>query len=213
MSAIGFLITWDPKTILAVLVVATPCPLILATPLAILCGINRAAKAGIIVKGGAALEQIGNIKAAVFDKTGTITYGTPFVEEVIPLNHVSAEDLLKSAASIEQLSSHSIAKAVVEKANTKLAVPSNFVEAPGSGVEADLENSHYTIGSHAFLLKKLTKECFKNCDEAIQTYSNKEKLLIFIARDGLCIGILVISDRIRPNVPALIQDIKAFGVQ
>lgn len=213
MSAIGFLITWEPKTLLSVLVVATPCPLILATPLAILCGINKAAKTSIIVKGGASLEQIGNTKAAVFDKTGTITFGTPYVEEVIPFDHISSEELLKNSAAIEQLSTHSIAKAVVEKANRELPVPTNFHETPGSGVEGDLDSYHYTIGSHAFIMQKLGENCFKDCQDAIQKYSQKEKVLIFIARDELCIGILVISDRIRPNVPELIQEIRSFGIE
>ncbi len=222
MSLLGFLITQEPTTILAVLVVATPCPLILATPLAILCGINRAAKTSIIVKGGAALEQVGSIKAAVFDKTGTITFGTPFVEEIIPLTclsqipgvtHISQEELLTVAAALEQLSVHSIAKAVVEKANTPLPIPTNFMETPGSGVEGNLGSKHYTIGSHAFLTKKLTANCFKHCEQAIKTYEKRGKLLIFIAENELCIGILLISDQIRPNVPSLIQDLKALGVQ
>jgi heavy metal translocating P-type ATPase len=213
MSGLGYAITRDPTTILAVLVVATPCPLILATPLAILCGINKSAREGIIVKGGAPMEQIGNIKAAVFDKTGTITYGTPFVEEVVPLNHVTAEELLYHTASIEQLSSHSIAKAVVEKANQKLIVPANFKESPGRGVEGDIDNHHYTIGSYAFLKDHLTEGCFKNCSDAINRFFARDKLLVFIARDDLCIGILVISDRIRPNIPGLLQEIKSLGVE
>jgi heavy metal translocating P-type ATPase len=213
MAALGFFLTRDPTTILSVLVVATPCPLILATPLAILCGINKSAKSGIIVKAGASMEQIGNIKAAIFDKTGTITYGTPFVEEIVPLNHVTSDDLLIKTASIEQLSSHSIAKAVVEKANRKLLVPSHFKETPGCGVEADIDKDHYTIGSHAFLKQKLGNDCYQNCQEAINRYYAQEKLLIFIAKNELCIGILVISDRIRPNVPSLIQEIQAMGVR
>jgi heavy metal translocating P-type ATPase len=213
MSALGYWITGDSVTILAVLVVATPCPLILATPLAILCGINKSARSGIIVKGGAAMEQIGRIKAAVFDKTGTITFGTPFVEEVVPLNHVTSDDLLHKTASIEQLSTHSIAKAVVEKANQKLLVPNNFKEIPGCGVEGDIENDHYTIGSYSFLKNSLGENCFKNCLDAIQRYYALKKLLIFIGKNDLCIGILVISDRIRPNVSGLIHDIKSLGVQ
>lgn len=213
MSGLGFWITGDSTTILSVLVVATPCPLILATPLAILCGINKSAESGIIVKGGSAMEQIGNIKAAVFDKTGTITYGTPFVEEIVPLNHVSAEELLFKTASIEQLSTHSIAKAVVEKANQKLVVPFNFKETPGAGVEGDLEGEHYTIGSYKFLKDRLGEDCFKNCKDAIYRYYAHEKLLMFIAKSDLCIGILVISDQIRPNVAGLIRDIKSLGVQ
>lgn len=213
MSLLGYLITRDPTTILAVLVVATPCPLILATPLAILCGINKSAQSGIIVKGGAAMEQVGNSQAVVFDKTGTITYGTPFVEEIIPLNHESAEDLLYKTACIEQLSSHSIAKAVVERAAKKLAIPKNFVEAPGRGVEADVDNDHYIIGSYPFLEEKLGDVCFKNCNEAINRFYNQEKMLVFIAKNGLCVGIFVISDRIRPRVPALLENLRALGVK
>lgn len=213
MSLFGFMITRDPITILAVLVVATPCPLILATPLAILCGINKSAQAGIIVKGGAPMEQIGTVKAVIFDKTGTITYGTPFVEEIVPLNHVTSEELLSRTASIEQLSSHSIAKAVVEKANRKLPMPTHFKEFPGRGVEGDIDQHHYTIGSYAFLESRLGEACLKTHAEAINRFFAQEKLLIFIARDTLCIGVLVISDKIRPNVPTLIQEIRNLGVQ
>jgi len=213
MSGLGFLITRDPTTILSVLVVATPCPLILATPLAIICGINKSAKSGIIVKGGAAMEQVGLAKAVIFDKTGTITFGTPYVEEIIPLNNETVEDLLYSTASLEQFSSHSIAKAVVDQAKGGLALPLNFQESPGRGVAGDLEGCHYTVGSYAFLEKELGKDCFKNCQEAIERFYNQNKLLIFIAKDALCVGILVISDRIRPGIKELIQRIRALGVQ
>jgi heavy metal translocating P-type ATPase len=213
MSLIGYLITRDPTTVLAVLVVATPCPLILATPLAILCGINKSAKSGIIVKGGAAMEQVGASKAVVFDKTGTITYGTPFVEEIIPLNHEPADDLLYKTACIEQLSSHSIAKAVVERAPKKLSLPKNFIESPGRGVEADVDNDHYIIGSYAFLEEKLGTTCFKNCNEAINRYYNQDKMLVFIAKNSLCVGIFVISDRIRPRIPALLETLNKLGVE
>jgi heavy metal translocating P-type ATPase len=213
MSLIGYLITGERTTILSVLVVATPCPLILATPLAILCGINKAARGGIIVKGGAPMEQVGKVKAAVFDKTGTITFGTPFVEEVVPLNHETAENLLQKTASIEQLSSHSVAKAIVEKAKRPLTLPTEFYESPGRGVIANIDGDHFTIGSHSFLEEKCGKECFKNSEETIQRYYAQEKLLIFIAKNNLCIGILLISDRIRPSVPSLLEKIHSLGVK
>ncbi len=129
MSALGFLITGSAETVLAVLVVATPCPLILATPLAVICAINRAADSGIIVKGGAPIEQIATAKAAVFDKTGTITFGTPFVEEIVSLNGESEQDILYHAAAVDQFSSHSVAKAIVAKAQESfkiLPLPQNF---------------------------------------------------------------------------------------
>jgi heavy metal translocating P-type ATPase len=213
MSALGYLITQDPTTILSVLVVATPCPLILATPLAILCGINKSAQHGIIVKGGAPLEQIGNIQAIAFDKTGTITYGTPFVEEIIPLNHETREDLLYKTASIEQLSSHSVAKAIVEKCPQKLTIPTEFKESPGKGVQGMIDGDLFTIGSPLFLESCHGKEVFQGCEEAIHQNYTREKLLIFIAKNGLCIGAFVISDRIRPKLPALIKQIYHLGIQ
>lgn len=213
MSALGYVLTRDPTTILSVLVVATPCPLILATPLAILCGINKSAQQGIIVKGGAPMEQIGHTQAMVFDKTGTITYGTPHVEEIVPLNHETLDELLYKAASIEQLSSHSIAKAIIDKANAKLTVPSNFRETPGCGVEGSIDGDHFTIGSHSFLARTLGPACFTGCEAAINRYHNQEKLLIFVAKNAQCIGILVISDRIRPNIPTLIDKLHSLGVR
>lgn len=212
MSLLGFLITRDTTTILAVLVVATPCPLILATPLAILCGINKAAKEGIIVKGGAPIEQVGKTQVALFDKTGTITYGTPYLEEIIPLNHATAEELLYKCACIEQLSSHSIAKAVLEKNTQNLILPSHFHESPGRGVEGDIEQDHFTIGSHSYLTELYGHTCFKNCEETIDRIYAREKLLIFVAKNSLCIGALVISDRIRPKIPSLIEKLHSLGV-
>lgn len=213
MAALGYLITQNPTTILSVLVVATPCPLILATPLAILCGINKSAQSGIIVKGGAPMEQIGSIQAAIFDKTGTITFGTPHLEEVIPLNHETREELLHNTASIEQLSSHSIAKAILSQEKRPLSLPSHFRETPGRGVEADLGQDHFTIGSYSFLEEKLGPSCFHRCEQAIQQSYQREKPLIFIAKNNLCIGILVISDQIRPEVPSLLKKLKTLGVK
>ncbi len=212
MSAIGYLITHNPTTILAVLVVATPCPLILATPLAILCGINKSARSGIIVKGGAPMEQVGNTKAAIFDKTGTITFGSPFVEEIIPLNHETADNLLHKTASIEQLSSHSIAKAIVDKAHGQLTVPTQFKEIPGCGVQGVIDQDVYTIGSQAFLEHTLGPSCFQNCSEEISRFYHQEKLLTFIAKNKLCVGIFVVSDRIRPGIPTLIEKMRKLGV-
>jgi len=213
MSALGFFITSNPTTILSVLVVATPCPLILATPLAILCGINKSAREGIIVKGGAPMEQIGKIQAAIFDKTGTITHGTPFVEQIIPLNHESEDDLLYKTASIEQLSSHSIAKAVVEKANRELTTPTNFKESPGSGVKGDIEGDHFVIGSHSYLEDLCGKSCFEGCEKTIDEVYSEEKLLIFIAKNSLCIGAIVISDQIRQGVPEFLTKLRSLGVK
>lgn len=103
VSAAGWLVTNNFETILSVLVVATPCSLIFATPVAIISGINKAAKTGIIVKTGTAIEQVAKTQVAVFDKTGTITFGTPAVERIISFDGTSCDEILLKAASLEQL--------------------------------------------------------------------------------------------------------------
>lgn len=213
IAAIGFLLTKDFTTVLAVLVVATPCPLILATPVAVICGINKAADVGIIVKGGASLEQIASVKAALFDKTGTITFGRPRVEKVVSFNkEMTEENILFYAASIEQFSSHSIASAIVKKAletGMTLPLPKIFKEMPGKGVEAEIDGQHYSIGSYDYLEKWVSKE-----NQALTNiYYEDGKTVSFLVKDSSCIGYIVISDQIRPDVPILMQRLHDLGVK
>lgn len=214
IAAIGFWITRDFTTVLAVLVVATPCPLILATPLAVICGINKAADLGIIVKGGAPMEQIASVQAALFDKTGTITFGTPMVEKVVSLSKMSEESILYHAAIIEQFSSHSIASAIVKKALQivkALPLPQIFREIPGRGVEGDVDGEHYIVGSYAILEKQLDNQ-YDN-EAIVKHYYEEDKTLVFLFKDHTCLGFLVISDHIRPSVPSLIEKLGDLGVK
>jgi len=216
MALIGYLITRDAHTILSVLVVATPCPLILATPVAVLSGISRAAEVGIIVKGGAPIEQIGKAQIAVFDKTGTITYGIPRVKGITALNGTSEEDLLYKVAAVEQLSTHSVAESIKQKGLERfktLPLPSNFKETPGRGVEADLNGEHIHIGSQAFLEESLGALAFSGFLKVIEEELTKENLLIFIAINNKFSGFISFTDEIRTGVPALIQYLHSLGVE
>ena len=216
MCLIGYWATRDLTTVLSVLVVATPCPLILATPLAVICGINRAANAGIIVKGGAPIEQVASTQAALFDKTGTITYGTPHVEEVVPLADESEAEVLHHAAIIDQFSSHSTAKAIVAKAlehHQKLSLPAHFQEIAGEGVEGEINHEIYAVGSHAFIEKKIGIGYLNHHQDISEKYFQKNKLLIYVAKNRTCIGLIVLSDRIRPEVPAMIRRLQKLGVK
>ncbi len=216
MAALGYLLTRDPTTILAVLVVATPCPLILATPLAVLSGINKAAELGIIVKGGTPMEQIATPKAAAFDKTGTITFGTPFVEEIVPFNSETAQELLFKAAVIEQFSSHSVAKAIVDKGLDQfktLPLPAHSSEFPGRGVKGEIDSDQFIIGSYNFLKAELGPHCFDKTQPTIDRYYKQEKVLVYIAKNGTCIGFVVLSDRIRPGIPGMVQKLHELGVK
>jgi heavy metal translocating P-type ATPase len=217
VAAFGFLLTQNPVTILAVLVVATPCPLILATPVAVISGVNRAAKKGIIVKTGAAIEQIGRAKAVAFDKTGTITFGTPMVEKIIPIDHVGQDKILYDAGCLGQLSSHVTSQSIARKAKErfqKLEVPRNFKETPGGGVEGDLDDEHVVIGSERFLDSLFGGESIEKASgEVVREKESLGKLLTFVAIDSNPTGVIVSSDQVRAGVPVMIQKLHDLGVQ
>jgi heavy metal translocating P-type ATPase len=209
MCALGWLITGDPRTILAVLVVATPCPLILAVPVAVIGGVNRAARAGIIVKGGAALEQIGRAGAVVFDKTGTLTYGTPVVTAVTPFGVVQADDLLRAVGGAEQLSAHPVGVALAEEAKRRvgaLPLPEHVREAPGRGVEADVEGRRVIVGSPGFLAERIT-------DVALPAPDRSGGLAAYVAIDGRLAGVVQLDDQLRGGVPALLRRLAQLGVR
>jgi len=207
MCAIGWAITGDPTTILAVLVVATPCPLILAVPVAVLGGINRAASASIVVKSGTAIEQIGHVSVVVFDKTGTLTFGTPTIDQVVTLNGVSQGDLLHIAGSVEQLSAHTLAQAMTSAAQKQqaLSLPTNFQERSGFGVEGDLGGQHIVLGSPRYLNDKTGK--------TIPTTAVSPELATYIAIDNQLAGLVTFKDQLRPGAPELMQRLRALGVQ
>ena len=130
----------DPIRALAVLVVATPCPLILAVPVAIVSGVSRAAKAGVLVKGGRALEALARVRVLVIDKTGTLTYGQARIVGIRPVAGFPPERLLQLAASLDQASKHVIARALVQEAQAKrldLLLPTEVEEVPGEGAGRD----------------------------------------------------------------------------
>ncbi len=218
MATVGWLLTHNVTTVLAVLVVATPCPLILATPLAVISGINKAAKESIIVKNGTAIEQIGRGRVVVFDKTGTITYGTPMIDRVISLEG-DDDKMLRTAASVEQLSSHPLAIALAREGKERfgrLPTPTDFRESPGQGVEAYLEGRHVVIGSQHFCELKMGREfdsgAARTVDE-VQREGGGGRLTSFAAIDGQPAGVVVFADQIRPGVPAMMRRLRELGVE
>ena len=220
VSAFGWIITADPRTMLAVLVVATPCSLIFATPVAIIGGINRAARRGIIVKHGAPIELIGKTQVAVFDKTGTITYGTPEVEEIVTfdgaLGTMSHDELLFKAASVEQMSSHPVAHAVVqrgkERIQKKLAIPQNFHEIPGAGVEGDVNGERIVVGSDSIFHDISKEERHKMMEMAQEKSGSGSKMVALVGINGKPAGAIIFGDKIRTGVDNMIKELKLLGV-
>ncbi|MEO7085681.1 MAG: HAD-IC family P-type ATPase, partial [Gemmatimonadaceae bacterium] len=155
MCAAAVLITHDWVRALAILVVATPCPLILATPVAIIGGINRAAKRFVIVRNGGALEQLAKVDAAVFDKTGTITVGQPRVSSVRVPAGFDEKTVMGLAAAVEQHSSHLLARVLVDRVTADgkaLATSISNVETPGQGVTGVVDGRVVRVGARAFVV-------------------------------------------------------------
>jgi heavy metal translocating P-type ATPase len=209
MCALGWLITGNPHTILSVLVVATPCPLILAVPVAIISGINRAASFGIIVKGGTAIEQIGRAQAIVFDKTGTLTYGTPTVDQIVAFNGTAPKEIMRLAGGAEQLSGHVLAQSLTQaalKQNGSLPMPSDVHETAGYGIEAQVDGHHVVVGSPKFI----SDSTGENIPAQKLTHS---ELAAYIAIDRKPAGVVTFSDQLRPGVPELMTRLRGLGVK
>lgn len=214
MSALGFLLTHNVDTILAVLVVATPCPLIIATPIAIISGINRAAKESIVVKSGASIEQVGTAKVVAFDKTGTLTIGQPVIDSIKPANAYEEEHLLYLAGCAEQMSSHAVAKSIVAAASSrfgKLEVPSRFMESPGRGITAEVEGKTVSIGAYSYVEGTFSSPPTGEEKQRLVS-AGHGSLSSYIAIDGNIAGIIFFKDRLRPGVDRMVGRLKDLGV-
>ena len=205
MCGVAYLVTHNPASVLAVLVVATPCPLILAAPVAVIAAISRAAASGIIVKSGAAIEQVGRARVVVFDKTGTLTLGRPLVEGVFVANGRSGDELLRLASAVEQLSAHHLGQAVADAGRRRgLIIPpaADVRETPGLGVSGTVEGHAVDVGSAAYLATR----GIPPSDGAT------ERTSAFVAIDGRYAGFITFADRMRHQVPALMQQLARLGV-
>ena len=153
-AAGAWALSGEPVRALAVVVVATPCPLILAAPIALVSGLSRAARSGVIVKGAAAIETLGEARTVLFDKTGTLTIGTPDVREIVTRGELPAGEVLRLAASVDRMSAHVLGQALVDaarQADLQLDVPGDVREEPGQGIEGTVDGHRVAVGSRAFL--------------------------------------------------------------
>ena len=160
LAGAAWWLSGDPIRAVAVLVVATPCPLILAVPVAIVSGLSRAAKLGILIKGGKAIETLARVRALVIDKTGTLTIGQARLIATHVDVGVTANEVLRIAASLDQASKHVIAQTIVDEARNKglqLAVPTDVVETPGEGVVGRVDGRSVAVGGLRFLAGKVAR--------------------------------------------------------
>ena len=213
VCALAYILSGDPSRVLAVLVVATPCPLILATPVAVVGGINRAARHGIIFRHGTALEQLGRVDVAVFDKTGTLTIGRPKVDRVQTTPEFTAEELLRLAGSVEHGSGHLLARTLVQEANDRgvfLPEGKHIVEAPGQGVSGEVEGRSVTVGGWSFVVSR-----HPSAEPALRDLLSREPeagLRAYVAVDGRGVGFVEYADRLRPELAGFISRLRRLGL-
>jgi heavy metal translocating P-type ATPase len=211
VCAIAFLVSRDWLRVLAVLAVATPCPLILATPVAVIGGINRAARRHIILRHGTALERLGTATVAVFDKTGTITIGQPRVSHVIVPDGRPANCVIRLAGAVERSSGHLLARTLVDAAEgSGLALPAarEVVESPGRGVAGTVDGHRVVVGARAFVLDHVA--CGESALRAIEPAG--AGLRAYVAIDGNVAGIVEYADALRPGVSDVFRDLRDLGV-
>ncbi|TFD59147.1 heavy metal translocating P-type ATPase [Cryobacterium suzukii] len=208
LAGFAWALSGDPVRFAEVLVVATPCPLLLAAPVAFMGGMSRAARNGIIVKGAGVLEALSRARTVVFDKTGTLTYGTPAISEVRPEPGFTADELLTLAASAEQYSSHVLAASVLEAAQVRglaLHTADSASEAATFGVEARFGAGVVRVGKLSFINDGTA--------DATATHLAGGELAMYIAVDGRFAGSIVASDRVRDNAGQTIADLARLGVR
>ena len=213
VSGLAWLLSGSAERALAVLVVATPCPLLLATPIAIVSGVSRAARRGIVVKGGAALETLARAQSLFLDKTGTLTRGSPQLQRIVVAKPGTEQDeVLAVAASLEQLSSHVFAAAVVRAARDRglaLSVPENVVEASGAGVEGEVDGRRVRLGNFEWAA---TEPDDPGEERLRRRLAKGQGSVVYLSVDGSLIGALVFDDPIRPDAPRTIRTLKSLGI-
>jgi Cu+-exporting ATPase len=209
IALLTFLISRNPLSAAAVLVVACSCSFALATPIAMLASIGAAASRGLLVKGGKYLEALSRADVLLIDKTGTITEGRPQITDVVPLARASQEEVLTLAASAEQDSEHPLAEAVRQVAKERglaLFQPQQFEAIPGRGIRAHIEGMNITVGN-ASIVQEQAPVLVQ------QSLEQQGKTLLFVSQDGRLIGVLAASDTIRPEVPAALNWLRELGIK
>jgi heavy metal translocating P-type ATPase len=208
---LAYLASGEPIRVLAVLVVATPCPLILAAPVAFVGGINHAALHGLIVRHGEAMERLAQVTAVALDKTGTLTVGRPEVAAVLALSPFPEDEVLRLAAAVEEGSGHLLARSVIRAAAHRglaWSGASEVREAPGQGVCGRVEGREVAVGSRAYITARYPAAAAR-----FSALPHDGELRAWVAIDGQAAGTITFADQLRPETATLLQRLKALGLE
>ncbi len=214
LAAAAWLISGDPIRGLAVLVASTPCPLILAAPVAFVAGVSRAARLGILIKGGGALEALARTHTVMFDKTGTLTVGGARLVAVETAPGEDPATVLRLVASLEQASQHVVAAAIVSAALSRgltLSTPAKMKETMGSGLEGTVDGKRVLAGSRQLVCGSSRLDPW--AVRALRRASWRSALSVFVSVDGRLTGAILMADELRSETPRAIQALRYAGVK
>jgi heavy metal translocating P-type ATPase len=212
LAGSAWLASGDPARAVAVLVVATPCPLLLAVPIAIMSGLSRAARAGVVVKGGAALERLAAGRVLLFDKTGTLTHGRPALAGVVTGGSMTANEVLRLAGSVDQASAHVLASAIVSAARGRglaLRSPESVQEQHGYGVQGLVGGRQVRLGKAAWVVPEAAPAWVRQVRHRAEQDGS---LAVFVSVDGVPVGALLFEDPVRADAPRMVRALRAAGI-
>ncbi|ESR23970.1 heavy metal translocating P-type ATPase [Lutibaculum baratangense] len=212
LAGAAWYLTGDPIRAVAVLVVATPCPLILAVPVALVAGLSRAAREGILIKGAKPLEVMARIASIVVDKTGTLTEGRPRIVSIRSRSGLVEDEILRLAASLDQASKHTIAQTIVEEARRRglrLSVPAQTVETPGDGVEGIVDGHAVIVGGRHFVDRRLGRTASNEAAPGEPAGA----VSVAVAVDGALAGEILLADELREGTAAFLAGLRRAGLQ
>jgi heavy metal translocating P-type ATPase len=211
LAVSAWIVSGDPVRAVAVLVVATPCPLILAVPVALVAGMSRAARHGVLVKGGQVIESLARVRVIVLDKTGTLTRGQARIVAIEPQPGYDAEEILRLAASLDQASPHVVARTLVQEASARalaLTIPVDVVETPGEGLVGAVLGRRVAVGGEVFVRRQVEGAC--EGDGAART---ADGLVVAVALDGMLAGRIYLSDTLRDGAAEMLRAFRAQGIR
>jgi Cd2+/Zn2+-exporting ATPase/Cu+-exporting ATPase len=211
-----FLVTRNPTNAIAVLVVACPCAIALATPLAVVASVGRAARQGILIKGGLYLESLAKVDTLVMDKTGTLTFGKPKVTDIqAASSKFQVSELLRLAAAAEKFSEHLLASAILEAANTRgitIVAPSSFEVIAGQGVIAQVNGDQIVFGNQHLMDERgivIGAELRARAAEL----EREGKTVMLLSSNSHAAGLIAVADQVRAQVPDALKRLQSLGIQ
>ncbi|HEX7462398.1 MAG TPA: heavy metal translocating P-type ATPase, partial [Dermatophilaceae bacterium] len=214
LAGASWAISGDAVRAVAVLVVATPCPLLLAAPIAIMSGLSRAAHIGVVIKGGGALEQLAGGRVLLFDKTGTLTQGHPVLADVVTAgDQMSADEVLRLAACLDQVSVHVLASAIVTGAIRRglvLEMPDDVKEVHGYGLEGTVGNHRVRVGKAEWIVGDSAPPWVRQVRRRADLDGS---LTVFVAVDDEPAGVFLLDDAIRPDAPRMVRAMRLAGIK